>query len=194
MECKKMPIIIPVYIHDLESVLLSKPPYLSLSKNYTVTYGNPIQIESLFEKWERLRQNPKDLAKANLITSLDNLDYSITHEQNSFSSSKNEKDATPISYQQSEQFIHDRLKKSLNKSYSIVPTCINPKNYLNPILHEDGKEHFLITEKHVLRAQFTEILRRGLISLKKETIDWLENQKKEGKTVHKRGINVIHEE
>ncbi|KAL6617291.1 hypothetical protein U3516DRAFT_662873 [Neocallimastix sp. 'constans'] len=66
---------------------------------------------------------------------------------------------------------------SKNKAFSVVPTTFKPSYYLNPLKYkEDGNEHFMINGIQLLRSQFTNILKEGLISLKKETLDWILNQ------------------
>jgi len=80
----------------------------------------------------------------------------------------------------STQHIWNRLSRSKNKAFSIVPTVFKPSHYLNPLQYgEDGNEHYMVNGIHVLRSQFTNVLKESLIELKKETLDWLNNKQKE---------------
>ncbi|ORX81010.1 hypothetical protein BCR32DRAFT_293513 [Anaeromyces robustus] len=260
MESKRLPIIIPIYLYDFDKVFFVNKPFVNLKEKYVIAYGNPINIEPLFKKWDKLRSDSKKLSNAYLnfksiqegesflkqnglsnipITSLrDNTQHTKSiipnHDTKSYNNinnkttnkvkkveEKNKREKTQkksilssTSLKLDTKFfsthhIWQRLSRSKNKAFSIVPTVFKPSNYLNPLKYgEDNKEHFMINGIQVFRSQFTYLLREGLISLKKETQDWMlrQEQKQAQKStsnkslcddgIHKRfgiGINIIYE-
>jgi len=204
MECKKLPIVVPIYIYNLDKVFFVNKPFANFREKYIISYGNPISIEPLFSKWDKIRNDTKLLSKAylNFKSKEDGDSYlreilsdnndSLNSNSNSNSNSNNnnnnnnnkEKDTKEINNNLkmnnkflSTKHLWDRLSCSKNKAFSVVPTTFKPSYYLNPLKYkEDGNEHFMINGIQLLRSQFTNILKEGLISLKKETLDWILNQ------------------
>ncbi|ORX48174.1 hypothetical protein BCR36DRAFT_294098 [Piromyces finnis] len=179
MESKKCPIVVPIYIHDLDKVIFVNKPFINLKEKFVISYGNPVNIEPLFNKWNKIRNNTKKLAKANIH-------FKSTKEADSFLNSDFSLDINSESnFQNSSssmltQHIWERLSRSKNKAFSIVPTVFKPLNYLNPLKYsEDDQEHFMINGIQVIRSQFTNILKEGLITLKKETQDWISNKQQQ---------------
>jgi len=182
MESKKCPIIVPIYIYDFDKVIFVKKPFVNFKEKYVISYGNPVNIEPLFNKWDEIRNNTKQLAKAYL-------NFKSTKEGDSFLNSDISSGITNISNDYNTSNINDisttkhiweRLSRSKSKDFSIVPTVFKPSNYLNPLkCSDDDQEHFMVNGIHLLRSQFTNILKEGLIALKKETQDWISNKQQQ---------------
>ncbi|OUM69468.1 hypothetical protein PIROE2DRAFT_2555, partial [Piromyces sp. E2] len=194
MESKKCPIIVPIYIYDFDKVIFVNKPFVDFKKKFVISYGNPINIEPLFSKWNEIRNNTKELAKAYLnFKSIKEGDSYINSDFVSSSdiakpiSSHNCNINTPnvnntknTSNTISTHHIWERLSRSKNKTFSIVPTVFKPTNYLNPLTYdEDNQEHFMVNGIHLFRSQFTNILKEGLIALRKETKDWISNKQRQ---------------
>eukprot|EP00833_Pecoramyces_ruminatium_P003975 jgi/Orpsp1_1/1178007/evm.model.c7180000063709.1 len=198
MECKKLPIVIPIYIYDLDNVFFVDKPFVNLREKYIVTYGNPIDIKPLFKGWEKIRNDAKELSKAylnfkskedgnsyirNIISeNMDSLYNANNNDNNNSNNNKKQKQLISNNSNVNEKFtstkhLWDRLSRSKDKSFTVVPTVFKPSNYLNPLKYnEDGNEHFMINGIQLIRSQFTNILREELISLRNETKDWILKQ------------------